>query len=49
MPELIRVYLLRGTCGNAVLRFITNLQHSLDARIQADPFNQTRANDELQS
>jgi hypothetical protein len=36
LPKLIRVYLLQGTCGNAVLRFITNLQHSLDARIEFD-------------
>jgi hypothetical protein len=50
LPDLIRVYLLNGTCGNAVLRFITNLQHSLDARIETDFLSQQRqASNEFQS
>lgn len=34
IPELIRVYLPAGTCGNAVLRFYTNLQHHYDALVR---------------
>lgn len=34
-PEWVRVYLGPETCGNTVVRLLTNLQHSLDARTEA--------------
>jgi hypothetical protein len=33
-PEFMRVYLPPHTCGNTILRLITNLQGHLDSRIQ---------------
>jgi hypothetical protein len=33
-PELIRMYLLAGSCGNSALRFYTNLQHHYNARVR---------------
>jgi len=37
-PRLIRVYLPRGSCGNSVMRFYTNLQHYYDSLVKAqDP------------
>lgn len=37
-PELIRVFLFEGGCGNTVARLVTNLQHHLDGALSfADP------------
>lgn len=33
-PELIRIYLHEGSCGNSALRFYTNLQHHYNARVR---------------
>jgi hypothetical protein len=35
-PELLRVYLPEGSCGNSLLRLFTNLQHCLDAQATAE-------------
>ncbi len=35
-PLYIRVYLPKGTCGNSVVRFYTNLQHYYDSRIKVE-------------
>jgi hypothetical protein len=35
MPELIRMYLPRGSCGNSALRLYTNLQHYYNAKVRA--------------
>jgi len=35
-PEWVRVYLGPETCGNTVVRLLTNLQHSLDAKTEAE-------------
>lgn len=39
--QMMRVYLPKGSCGNAVLRLFVNLQHYLDSRITCDeiPFD----------
>lgn len=37
-PEMIRIHLRRGGCGNTVARLVANLQHHVDGGIKAvDP------------
>src|ERR1035437_3222668 len=33
MPDLIRIYLVKGGCGNSLLRIYTNLQHYYNASV----------------
>jgi hypothetical protein len=35
-PEVIRVYLPSGGCGNSIIRYYTNLQHTFDAKVSAE-------------
>jgi len=34
--EWIRVYLHRSSCGNTIARLLTNLQHTIDAQVEAE-------------
>jgi hypothetical protein len=38
-PNLIRVYLPHGSCGNSVLRLYVNLQHYYDSRATSEEIN----------